>query len=81
MSSGGKQSFFNLALALLNPGDEVVIPAPYWVSYPDIVILADATPVIVDAGVLYANIDRDDRNHRRHGHHLPLGRSAPEAGH
>lgn len=50
VSSGGKQSFFNLALALLNPGDEVIIPAPYWVSYPDIVLLADAVPVIVDAG-------------------------------
>jgi len=50
VSSGGKQSFFNLALALLNPGDEVIIPAPYWVSYPDIVLLADAVPVIVNAG-------------------------------
>lgn len=47
VSSGGKQSFFNLALALLNQGDEVVIPAPYWVSYPDMVIVADGTPVIV----------------------------------
>ena len=47
VSSGGKQSFFNLALALLNEGDEVVIPAPYWVSYPDMVIVADGTPVIV----------------------------------
>ena len=47
VSSGGKQSFFNLALALLNAGDEVVIPAPYWVSYPDMVLVADGTPVIV----------------------------------
>ncbi|MBT4838999.1 MAG: pyridoxal phosphate-dependent aminotransferase [Methylococcales bacterium] len=47
VSSGGKQSFFNMAQALLNPGDEVIIPAPYWVSYPDMVILADAKPVIV----------------------------------
>lgn len=47
VSSGGKQSFFNLALALLNEGDEVIIPAPYWVSYPDMVIVADGTPVIV----------------------------------
>ncbi|MGD8840196.1 MAG: pyridoxal phosphate-dependent aminotransferase [Gammaproteobacteria bacterium] len=51
VSCGGKQSFFNLCQALLDAGDEVVIPAPYWVSYPDIVILADATPVIVDAGI------------------------------
>ena len=47
VSCGGKQSFFNLSLALLNEGDEVVIPAPYWVSYPDMVKMADATPVIV----------------------------------
>ncbi|MDF2181074.1 pyridoxal phosphate-dependent aminotransferase [Neptuniibacter sp. CAU 1671] len=47
VSCGGKQSFFNLALALLNPGDEVVIPAPYWVSYPDMVKIADAEPVII----------------------------------
>ena len=47
VSCGGKQSFFNLALALLNEGDEVIIPAPYWVSYPDMVKIADAAPVIV----------------------------------
>jgi aspartate aminotransferase len=51
VSVGGKQSFFNLAQALLDAGDEVVIPAPYWVSYPDIVLLADATPIIVSAGI------------------------------
>ncbi len=51
VSVGGKQSFFNLAMALLDAGDEVVIPAPYWVSYPDIVLLADAKPVIVTAGI------------------------------
>lgn len=50
VSSGGKQSFYNLAQALLNPGDEVIIPAPYWVSYPDMVLLADGVPVIVEAG-------------------------------
>jgi aspartate aminotransferase len=50
VSCGGKQSFYNLAQALLNPGDEVIIPAPYWVSYPDMVLLADGVPVIVDAG-------------------------------
>lgn len=50
VSSGGKQSFFNLALALLNAGDEVIIPAPYWVSYPDMVIVAEGTPVIINGG-------------------------------
>ncbi|MDF1817337.1 MAG: pyridoxal phosphate-dependent aminotransferase [Immundisolibacteraceae bacterium] len=45
VSVGGKQSFYNLAQALLDEGDEVLIPAPYWVSYPDIVLLAGATPV------------------------------------
>jgi len=51
VSCGGKQSFFNLALAYINPGDEVIIPAPYWVSYPDIVIIAEGKPVIVAAGI------------------------------
>lgn len=50
VSVGGKQSFFNLCQALLNPGDEVIIPAPYWVSYPDMVLLAEGAPVIVSAG-------------------------------
>lgn len=50
VSVGGKHSFFNLAQALLEPGDEVVIPAPYWVSYPDIVALTGALPVPVFAG-------------------------------
>lgn len=49
VSSGGKQSFYNLAQAMLNPGDEVVIPAPYWVSYPDMALLAGGVPVIVYA--------------------------------
>ena len=48
VSCGGKQSFYNLVQALLNPGDEVIIPAPYWVSYPDMVLLADGVPVIVE---------------------------------
>jgi len=47
VSCGGKQSFFNMALALLNPGDEVIIPAPYWVSYPDMVLVAEGKPVIL----------------------------------
>ncbi|MEM7258680.1 MAG: pyridoxal phosphate-dependent aminotransferase [Pseudomonadota bacterium] len=47
VSCGGKQSFYNLAQAVIDNGDEVVIPAPYWVSYPDIVLLAGGTPVFV----------------------------------
>jgi aspartate aminotransferase len=49
VSTGGKQTLFNLALALLDSGDEVVIPAPYWVSYPEMARLAGAVPVIVSA--------------------------------
>jgi len=44
---GGKQTIYNAMMATLNPGDEVIIPAPYWVSYPDIALLAEGTPVIV----------------------------------
>jgi aspartate aminotransferase len=47
VSCGGKHSLYNLAQVLFDPGDEVLIPAPYWVSYPDIVRLADAVPVVV----------------------------------
>ncbi len=49
VSCGGKHSFYNLAQALLDPGDEVIIPAPYWVSYPPMVELAQGVPVIVSA--------------------------------
>jgi aspartate aminotransferase len=48
VSCGGKQSSFNLTQALLNSGDEVIIPAPYWVSYPDMVLLADGVPVMIE---------------------------------
>jgi aspartate aminotransferase len=51
VSVGGKHSCYNLVAALLNDGDEVIIPAPYWVSYPDMVLLADGKPVIVYAGI------------------------------
>jgi aspartate aminotransferase len=47
VSSGAKHSIYNLLCAVINPGDEVIIPAPYWVSYPDMVKLADGNPVIV----------------------------------
>jgi aspartate aminotransferase len=50
VSNGGKQSFYNLCQALIDKDDEVIIPAPYWVSYPDMVLLADGTPVFIEAG-------------------------------
>lgn len=51
VTAGGKQALFNALVATLNPGDEVVIPAPHWVSYPDMVRLAGGTPVIVESGL------------------------------
>ncbi len=48
VNCGGKHSFYNLMQVLLNPGDEVIVPAPYWVSYPPMITLAGGTPVIVD---------------------------------
>ncbi|SNT17226.1 pyridoxal phosphate-dependent aminotransferase [Tropicimonas sediminicola] len=50
VGTGGKQILYNALMATLNPGDEVVIPAPYWVSYPDMVLLAGGEPVIAEAG-------------------------------
>ena len=52
VSSGGKQSCFNVCMAVLDEGDECIIPAPYWVSYPDMVLLADGVPVPVETGIL-----------------------------
>lgn len=51
VSSGAKQAIYNLMQATLNAGDEVLIPAPYWVSYPDMSLLAEATPVIINATI------------------------------
>jgi len=51
VSSGAKQTIYNLCMALLDPGDEAIIPAPYWVSYPDMVLLADGLPVTPFAGM------------------------------
>ncbi len=51
VSCGAKHSIYNMIQALVNKGEEVIIPAPYWVSYPDMVLLAEAVPVIVEAGV------------------------------
>lgn len=50
VSNGAKQSFYNLVQAIINPGDEVIIPCPYWVSYPDIVTLAEGKPVFIETG-------------------------------
>ncbi|TWB21041.1 pyridoxal phosphate-dependent aminotransferase [Nitrospirillum bahiense] len=50
VGTGGKQVIFNAMMATLSPGDEVIIPAPYWVSYPDIVLMAEGTPVFVECG-------------------------------
>src|SRR6187551_3038514 len=50
IGTGGKQVLFNALLATLNAGDEVIIPAPYWVSYPDMVLLCEGKPVIVPCG-------------------------------
>jgi len=51
VSAGAKQTLYNLCMAVLDPGDEAVIPAPYWVSYPDMVLLADGLPVMPLAGM------------------------------
>ncbi|MDD2868729.1 pyridoxal phosphate-dependent aminotransferase [Neomegalonema sp.] len=51
VGTGGKQVLYNALMATLNPGDEVLIPAPYWVSYPDMVLLAGGSPVVVEAGM------------------------------
>jgi len=51
VSCGAKHSIYNMIQALVNKGEEVIIPAPYWVSYPDMVLLAEAVPVIIEAGV------------------------------
>jgi len=51
VGTGGKQNLYNALMATLNPGDQVIIPAPYWVSYPDMVLLAGGEPVVVEAGL------------------------------
>ncbi len=51
IGTGGKQILYNALMATMNPGDEVIIPAPYWVSYPDMVLLAGGEPVAVEAGI------------------------------
>src|ERR1041385_3147550 len=48
VGTGGKQVLYNALVATINPGDEVIIPAPYWVSYPDMVLLAGGTPVAIE---------------------------------
>src|SRR5690554_5378748 len=53
VGTGGKQVLYNALMATLDPGDEVIIPAPYWVSYPDMVLLAEGTPVVVTCAQNY----------------------------
>jgi aspartate aminotransferase len=63
---GGKHTLFNALVATVDPGDEVIIPAPYWVSYPDIVAFAGGTPVIIEGG-------------RRRATRSPLSSSTPRS--
>src|SRR5690625_3989444 len=51
VGSGGKQVLYNALVATLNPGDEVIIPAPYWVSYPDMVLMCGGTPIIIEGSL------------------------------
>jgi len=51
VTPGAKQALFDLCMGLLGPGDEVIIPAPYWVSYPDMALLAGAEPVFINTGI------------------------------
>ncbi len=51
VGAGGKQVLFNALLATVNKGDEVIIPSPYWVSYPDMVVIAEGIPVIIETGI------------------------------
>ena len=67
VGTGGKQILFNALMATLNPGDEVIIPAPYWVSYPEIVALAGATPVIVKT-TMAARLQADAGSARARDH-------------
>ena len=67
VSTGGKQVLFNALLATVNPGDEVIVPAPYWVSYPDMVALAGGTPVVV-AGRLEQRLQDHPAGPRRGDH-------------
>ena len=50
VSNGAKHSLFNVFAAILNPGDEVIIPSPYWLTYPEIVLMSDGIPVFIETG-------------------------------
>ena len=82
VSSGAKQTCFNLCAALLDPGDECVIPAPYWVSYPDMVLLADGVPVIVNGGAEQGyKITPGAVGRRHHAAHQAVHPQQPEQSH
>ena len=79
VSSGAKQTCFNLCAALLDPGDECLIPAPYWVSYPDMALLADATPVMRHGGPDHGyKITPAQLKPRRHAPHQAVHPEQPE---
>ena len=68
MNVGGKHTLFNALVATVDPGDEVIIPAPYWVSYPDIVNFAGGTPVILQARAPTSSTRSCRRTARRRDH-------------
>ncbi len=73
VGAGGKQVLYNAFMATLNPGDEVIIPAPYWVSYPDMVLLAGGTPVPVVGTMENGLQDRRRRRSNARSRRRPSG--------
>ncbi len=76
VGTGGKQTLYNALMATCNPGDEVIIPAPYWVSYPDMVLLAGGTPVPVVAGSRRSFKLTPQRNWKPRSRRKPSGSSS-----
>jgi aspartate aminotransferase len=78
VTNGGKHSLFEMMLALIEAGDEVIIPAPYWLSYPEMVKLADGTPVIVPTDASLATKSRrSSYAHRSRPRHAYLSSILP----
>ena len=73
VGTGGKQVLYNAFMATMNPGDEVIIPAPYWVSYPDMVLLAGGEPVEVKTTVEFGLQARRRRRWKRRSRRRPSG--------
>jgi aspartate aminotransferase len=78
VSTGAKQTIYNLCMALLDPGDEAMIPAPYWVSYPDMVLLADGVPVTPTPPPSRATRSRRPARARDHAAHPPVLLNSPQ---